>query len=827
MHLDADDAHDPWRPRLNRRFYSDNEATEYRQHYEINLDEPKERSSRQISRLKQIPSPPPPLSRSGSHRSTKTAAKEKESREIRESRKERRKSELYGKHIPSPPRFRFGNEAQQPRRPSPPRLYQKRSTQKITKGRTHSPPALSNRRKSEIDIISTQEGHQFRAPHTFDGILRDKKPRRQDTKNLQVPLAVPGSFPSPPDTVMPEDSRSETSESRKASSSVGARSRISLPSVSGLLGKNVYQYQPLNDGEFRLIRVLPKTMSLIKCEIVHCSLDEPPDYTAISYAWGDAEDKAKIQVEGAVVPVSASLQGALFALRGKKKPILVWIDALSIDQQNKEERMQQVQQMTYIYSRAKSVAIWLGPEMDDSITAMRALAEISLKEVSMRPGTNEYMKHLISTQAGKAELASVVALFERDYWNRLWVVQEVFNGKNIMVYCGSGSVSWTVFRTAAEVFWRYKSQIDYYFPGGIIHSEQRNTATQFTYSQVLVYHGPSSIPSDESFEGLGEEALLEVLRSCRSKLTSDPKDKLYGILGLLEEEIRNEFPADYDLSIKEVYVRAFDYLICTTERLDVLCEAIHFPLHTGSNLPSWVPDWSYNPETTALGRSFDFTAAGDTKADAVVLDDHKRLEISALYIDTVRVHGIAVGTLCTLADYIMAFIHWRALLLGSCINGEHPERQEEFCRTLSLGQHPESDHEAWRNTCYHVFASLAQERLPRLLLDKELLSHLKHDCGIKREDRRGFLQEHFGAYMMGRSFCLTGNGLMGMGSGFMNAGDMVVIPPGCPTPILIRPEGSKGEYRYVGDVYIRGYMHGEAIDEWKDRKLELHKYVLR
>lgn len=94
--------------------------------------------------------------------------------------------------------------------------------------------------------------------------------------------------------------------------------------------------------------------------------------------------------------------------------------------------------------------------------------------------------------------------------------------------------------------------------------------------------------------------MLEVMRICRRKLAADPKDKLYGILGLVEEDIRIEFPADYSLSVKEVYTRVFDYLLCTTELLDVLCEAVHFPLHTNSDLPTWVPDWSHNPETVAL-----------------------------------------------------------------------------------------------------------------------------------------------------------------------------------------------------------------------------------
>lgn len=64
---------------------------------------------------------------------------------------------------------------------------------------------------------------------------------------------------------------------------------------------------------------------------------------------------------------------------------------------------------------------------------------------------------------------------------------------------------------------------------------------------------------------------------------------------------------------------------------------------------------------------------------------------------------------------------------------------------------------------------------------------------------------------MGRTFCMTANGLIGMGSGFMKRGDIVVVPFGCSTPILLRAEGHGDEFRYVGDVYIHGFMHGEAL----------------
>jgi hypothetical protein len=80
--------------------------------------------------------------------------------------------------------------------------------------------------------------------------------------------------------------------------------------------------------------------------------------------------------------------------------------------------------------------------------------------------------------------------------------------------------------------------------------------------------------------------------------------------------------------------------------------------------------------------------------------------------------------------------------------------------------------------------------------------------------------------MMGRCFCRTEEGRIGMGTGLMLPGDVVVVPLGCSTPVLLRLEGTRCEYRFVGDVYINGYMDGRAVEEWNDGKRELRKYVL-
>jgi hypothetical protein len=80
--------------------------------------------------------------------------------------------------------------------------------------------------------------------------------------------------------------------------------------------------------------------------------------------------------------------------------------------------------------------------------------------------------------------------------------------------------------------------------------------------------------------------------------------------------------------------------------------------------------------------------------------------------------------------------------------------------------------------------------------------------------------------MMGQCFYRTEEGRIGIGTSLMLPGDVVVVRLGCSTLVLLRLEGTRCEYWFVGDVCINGYMDGRAVKQWNDRKRELRKYIL-
>ncbi|KAF5001519.1 hypothetical protein FGRMN_990 [Fusarium graminum] len=579
-------------------------------------------------------------------------------------------------------------------------------------------------------------------------------------------------------------------------------------------------YRPIANDATRLIRILPGGRSVVSCEIIHYHFDEPLPYIAVSYAWGDSADTRRVIVDGDHHLVAVTLYGALEALRSQTSDVLVWADALCINQNDKKERGLQIQLMPRIYSCAKSVAIWLGPKENESTRAVKCIDEIA----SASGEDISEISSLLKTSAGNGDLIAVASLFRREYWRRLWVVQEIFYAKRISVYCGLTILPWESYQHASMVFKQHRKEL------ATVNDDRERmylpiSPDHFNNEQTLIYQGPASIPNLNFQTSDKPEVLLHVLRTCRRKLALDPRDKLFGILGVLPDNIRQRFRVDYNIPVKDVYTGIVEFILRETGKLDIICEAIHFPIHT-TNLPTFVPDWSHIPQTSTMGFRYGFSASGDSEANWRFRDRRRNnLDISAIKLDTVEEIGVAVGTLCVAGDYLMAFLQWRAIVLqsASAQTAQNLELLEDcLVATMCLGQIPESsDRHNWKIKCYHVVANLFRDRLPFINLDEVLGGYADMEVGIDPAMRRSFLQENLGDLMMGRRFCLTQNHTMAMGSGFMLPGDLIVVPLGCSTPILLRNEGMQDEYRYVGDIYVDGYMHGKAVEEWEEGKREL------
>lgn len=106
-----------------------------------------------------------------------------------------------------------------------------------------------------------------------------------------------------------------------------------------------YNYHPLNHDQqlIRLLQVLPGQHSEpIKADIQHASLPAVPEplYETISYVWGNPAKIALIELSGKYLRVPRNTHAALQRMRLRDKPRMLWIDAISINQDDIHERCQ-------------------------------------------------------------------------------------------------------------------------------------------------------------------------------------------------------------------------------------------------------------------------------------------------------------------------------------------------------------------------------------------------------------------------------------------------------------------------------------------------------
>jgi len=93
----------------------------------------------------------------------------------------------------------------------------------------------------------------------------------------------------------------------------------------------------------------------IRCEMRQESLDDHPDFVALSYVWGSAHRTRAIELNGAIIEVTEALEEALQYIYAKGVTKGLWVDAICINQNDNDEKSWQVQQMRDIYREAATV----------------------------------------------------------------------------------------------------------------------------------------------------------------------------------------------------------------------------------------------------------------------------------------------------------------------------------------------------------------------------------------------------------------------------------------------------------------------------------------
>jgi hypothetical protein len=137
---------------------------------------------------------------------------------------------------------------------------------------------------------------------------------------------------------------------------------------AGITGDFVHE--PLQDpkNEIRLIHIKPSDAKNddIECTISAHTLSDAPPFAAISYTWGDMVSMRDITLDGKRLSIGENSWLVLWQARLHQITSPIWIDVLSINQSDDDEKGSQVGMMASIYTRANFTCVGLGPQEGDS-----------------------------------------------------------------------------------------------------------------------------------------------------------------------------------------------------------------------------------------------------------------------------------------------------------------------------------------------------------------------------------------------------------------------------------------------------------------------------
>ncbi|KAK4999374.1 hypothetical protein LTR66_001571 [Elasticomyces elasticus] len=641
-------------------------------------------------------------------------------------------------------------------------------------------------------------------------------------------------------------------------------------------------YQQLGSREIRVLMLEPGDASdRLVCRLGTWPLSAENDYEALSYTWGGQTPDVPIECDGCQVLVTRNLDIALRHFRHQYAGVRkLWVDAICIDQSNLKEREAQVSIMKAIYHFAKTVLIWIGeagPEGDIAFEALHRIRQDFRDELpdletlldghvleeytaihsyfghkSGRRELNEpFSETSMAFSSSTAPWDALRSLLHREYFSRVWIIQEIALGRQLIMHCGSHSIDYDIF----VLLWDYCSFLinhkssgkwRYLFPR--VHSLQM--------CRLGVNRGePISLPY-----------LLAFSKAAHS---TDPRDKVYAMIGL------------YSWNSPRIDYAKHEALVFGTAALHCLgaqppTNQAEWPInpanpavlsfmgptefHAEYDVPSWIPDLTsrngnyrvmssiHAGNVYCAGGSFDFKAEWNAEEAPNI----------------VVMKGYTVGQVDAVAevepplseswiqepwgqDMVPQLIRWKwkrlRNLLGFMLSGQPNQPYESLHRTswsMLIGDLTETFQKATNEFLYSCSDYLD---LVPLFLDatseqndedtsETLAQQALEGSSLQSRMRMLELVERLGPMMdrVEAAFDLWLERKLGrLLSGHLvwlprcaEIRDKVCIFAGAKWATALRPDGDD-HYKILGDAYVHGMMFGEVmpkrVEELQDIRL--------
>ncbi|KAK0666971.1 heterokaryon incompatibility protein-domain-containing protein [Cercophora samala] len=406
------------------------------------------------------------------------------------------------------------------------------------------------------------------------------------------------------------------------------------------MASSLYNRLKTNPPEIRLLDLLPSTQETapLVCTLRTVLLSDASSigYLALSYVWGNPHSTEVIVINGLPFEATTNLCAALHQVRLTDEPLTLWVDAICINQSDNTEKSEQIRTMKDIYQTAPVVNIWLG---DGDEQSSFAIALIRLTAVLYTRSRNQAhdipIEHQIMHDAlTDHNLEALRAFFSKDWWRRIWVVQEAAVAQRAVFVCGVERLSFRVF-ASASFYWAALLR-NPYLSTWRERVEKLEDIIRGTTSKVVLWHYTRFHPTEAIGNAQLDKAdtLEEMLEESWGFDSTDPRDKVYALIGLLPHDDAVIVP-DYNATIAQVYTGAVKAILEKKGSLSLISftgsgDRVH-RVPAIIDLPSWAPDLRRGvfAQTTWL-RPKNHRASGSTKANATFSPDQRTLITDAV-----------------------------------------------------------------------------------------------------------------------------------------------------------------------------------------------------
>lgn len=597
----------------------------------------------------------------------------------------------------------------------------------------------------------------------------------------------------------------------------------------------VHQSLDHNSDQIRILTLKKGSWSdEISCSLRAVSLEqEKGRYHALSYRWGDENDREQILVDGKLLNVTTSLYIALKHLRLDSTDRDLWIDQICINQGNPNEKQHQISLMKPIYVGSAQVIIWLGEsdKHSDRLADMISTANLFKLTTPAEPGTEESIG-----QELRIMYNLILHICRREWWSRVWVVQEcVLPVEPPVFMCGKSSFIFTQLENAFEALMlrpKYTTYLDSSSSGDDADLRDELGAAAKTATDLL-QPLDNMITLRYTLASTAQRTISLVdclqLTVCRS--TTIPHDHVYGFLGLVSlEESKELLNLGTNIPAPELFHKFMILALGSSVRDDAIgCyQALRAISFKDTNDPSWVPDLSAHSFSDRRNSVYLIPMEpAKTRFEPNIWfeSDGLMMKMLGFHLDTIT--------------YTQSLSSDRQPLPAAIKNCQEntvkPSRSllSIFCRILTCKGPPNTPASVnFRRLFTCNFRSgflIDQPKTLDKLWELWILSETGHSRSSQKEFERAErklgtdtvqsifdeFRERSSAACEGRFLFRTTEDYWGI-SGVCLVGDVVMLPCGFVMPLILHP--SFGYCKIAGGAYIDGLMMDGAIDSLVDER---------